>query len=83
MSPASPPKSAARPSRLQFYLVVALVLITIIILALLLLMLLSKHRWVEDKSRLSAKEFLQNQEKRIASLDARIQEQLKRYEEAQ
>ena len=75
------PKATKQSNRLQFYLVVGLVLITIFILALLLLMLLSKHRWAEQKSRLSAKEFLQNQDKHIAALDARIQEQLKRYEE--
>lgn len=67
--------------RLQFYLVVVLVLITIIILVLLLFMLLSKHHWTGDKNRLSAKEYLESQDRHIASLDARIQEQLKRYEE--
>jgi len=78
---AGSPKTAKQSSRLQFFLVVALVLITIVILVLLLLMLLSRHRWADDKSRLNAREFLQNQDKHIASLDARIQEQLKRYEE--
>lgn len=81
-SVAAPRKPAKQSSRLQFYLVVVLVLITIVILVLLLLMLLSKHRWTDDKSRLNAREFLQSQDKRIASLDARIEEQLKRYEEA-
>lgn len=75
-------KPAKQSGRLQFYLVVALVLITIVILVLLLLMLLSKHHWADDRSRLNAREFLQNQDKHIASLDARIQEQLKRYEDA-
>lgn len=58
-SPAMPPASAARssdarPGRLQFYLVIALVVITIVILALLVLMLLARHRWIDDKSHLIA-----------------------------
>ena len=75
------PKLAKRSSRLQFYLVVMLVLITIVILILLLLMLLSRHRWADDNKQLRPREFLTNQDKHIASLDARIKEQLKRYEE--
>ena len=75
-------KPATRTSRLQFYLVVALVLITIAILVLLLLMLLSRRRWANDEPHLKPKEFLKDQDKHIASLDARIKEQLKRYEEA-
>lgn len=75
-----PASSTAK--RLQFYLVIALVLITIIILVLLLLMLLSKRRWVQDDPRLNTNEVLQKQDKHLASIDARIQEQLKRYEEA-
>jgi len=75
-------KSGKQASRLQFYLVVVLVLITIAILVLLLLMLLSKHRWANDQTHVEPKEFLKDQDKHIASLDARIKEQLKRYEEA-
>jgi hypothetical protein len=75
-------KPATRTSRLQFYLVVVLVLITIAILVFLLLMLLSRHRWANDEPHLKPKEFLKDQDKHIASLDARIKEQLKRYEEA-
>jgi hypothetical protein len=60
-SPAVPPMAAnrssdARPGRLQFYLVVALVAITIVILALLLLMLLARGRWIDDKPHLIATE---------------------------
>jgi len=60
-SPATSPTSAnrssgARPGRLQFYLVVALVAITIVILALLLLMLLARGRWINDKPHLIATE---------------------------
>lgn len=68
-SPAAPPTSAARPSdttspsRLQFYLVIVLVVITIVILALLLLMLLARHRWIEDKSRLTAPKDIESSRK--------------------
>jgi hypothetical protein len=48
--------SDARPGRLQFYLVIALVAITIVILALLLLMLLARRHWIDDKSHLTAME---------------------------
>jgi hypothetical protein len=74
-------KPIKQSNRLQFYLVVVLVLITIFILVLLLLMLLSRHRWADGNTHLRPKEFLNNQDKHIASLDARIKEQLKRYEE--
>ncbi len=75
-------KPGKQASRLQFYLVVVLVLITIAILVLLLLMLLSKRRWAYDQTHLETKECLKDQDKHIASLDARIKEQLKRYEES-
>ena len=78
----TPQPATSTAKRLQFYLVMALVLITIVILVLLLLMLLSKRRWVQDDSRLNTKEVLQKQDKHLASIDERIQEQLKRYEEA-
>ncbi len=73
-----PPKS----NLLQFYLVIALVVITIVILALLLLMLLARHRWTGEKDVPNVNEYLKNQDQHIASINARIQEQLKRYEEA-
>ena len=72
----------SKSSRLQFYLVVGLVLITIVILVLLLLMLLSRRRWAESGPQLSAQEFFRRQDKHIESLNERIQEQFKRYEEA-
>jgi len=75
-------KLGKQASRLQFYLVVVLVLITIAILVILLLMLVSRRRWATDQTHLEPKEFLKDQDKHIASLDARIKEQLKRYEEA-
>jgi len=67
--------------QLQFYLVLALVIITIVILVLLLLMLLFRHRWAGEKGKSSTGESLQRQDQRIASLNERIQEQLKRYDE--
>lgn len=78
---AAPADALPRTNRLQLYLVTALVIITIVILMLLALMLLSRHRWGQEDSILSAQEFLQDQDKRMAMLDARIQEQLKRYDE--
>jgi hypothetical protein len=62
-SPAAPPADTTRPSRLQFYLVIALVVITIVILVLLLLMLLARHRWIEDRSRLTAAENIEDARK--------------------
>ena len=76
------PAKKAQTNGLQFYLVIILVAITIGILALLLIMLLSKRRWTDEKKEMNVNEFLKNQDKRIASLNARINEQLKRYEEA-
>ena len=74
--------SRSKSNRLQYYLVIALVIITIVILAMLLLMLLSRRRWAESGPQLSADEFLRKQDKHIESLNERIQEQFKRYEEA-
>lgn len=82
-SKSPPPRQNAKsaPSRLQFFLVVILVIITIIILLLLLLMLLARNRLTDDKYALSAGEHLEHQSKKIADLNLRIKEQLKRYEE--
>jgi hypothetical protein len=76
------PVSRSKSNRLQFYLVIVLVLITIGILVMLLFMLLWKRRWADSDSQLSAQEYLRNQDKHIESLNERIQEQFKRYEEA-
>lgn len=76
------PKNAPTKFRLQFFLVIGLVVITIGILFLLLLMLFARHRFSEVKSKLSASEFLQQQDKKIAALDTRIKEQFERYDEA-
>jgi hypothetical protein len=69
-------------SGLQSYLIIALVVITIIILSLLVLMLLSRYRWAEDRQPVNLNALLQKQEDHIASINARIKEQLKRYDEA-
>jgi hypothetical protein len=74
-------KSTSFASRLQYYLVVGLVIITIIILGFLMLMLLSRYRIKPEAAPLSTHEYLQRQDETIASLNARIQEQLKRYDE--
>ena len=79
---AAEPEAPSGSFRLQYYLVVALIVITIIILLLLVLMLFSKYRWTDDKTTLNVDEFLESQDKRIASLNARIEEQLKRYDDA-
>lgn len=67
---------------LQYYLVISLVIITIIILLLLVLMLLSKYRGAEDRTPIDVEGFLNQQDEQIAALDARIQEQFKRYDSA-
>jgi hypothetical protein len=78
---ATKPVGTSFTSRLQYYLVVGLVVITMIILALLVLMLLSRYRERKDTPPLSTNEVLLHQDEAIASLNARIHEQLKRYDE--
>jgi hypothetical protein len=68
--------------RLQFFLVIGLVVITIGILFLLLMMLLARHRFSKVKSKLRASDFLQDQEKKIEAIDERIKEQIERFEKA-
>lgn len=67
---------------LQYYLVVALIVLTITILVLLVLMLLTHYRWEDSRGLKSSNEILRKQNSRIAELDERIKEQLKRYDEA-
>ncbi len=81
-TPSEAAASSPTPNGLQFYLVIILVAITILILALLLIMLLAKRRWTDESDEMNVHEFLNNQDKRIASINARIKEQFKRYEEA-
>jgi hypothetical protein len=67
---------------LQSYLIIGLVVITIIILFILFLMMLSKYRWSDNTNPVNIDALLQKQEDHIASINARIKEQLKRYDEA-
>lgn len=71
----------ANSGRLQYYLVFGLVVITIGILLLLAFMLVFRHHWGNGKKSLKTNEYLQHQDKRIASINARVQEQIKRYDE--
>ena len=77
-----PPVPAKKTNRLLFYLLIGLVAVTIIILLLLLLMLLSRRHWAEGKAPGNVLASLKNQDEHIASLNTRIQEELKKYEEA-
>jgi len=74
----------SRPSgygRFQYYLIVALVVITIGILFLLILMLISNRRSRRKPTPPKIDESLKHQDERIASINARVREQLKRYDE--
>lgn len=83
ISPSPTDESSNRQGTLQFqfYLVLTLVIITIVILVLLLLMLLFRQRWAGEQGKISTGESLKRQDERIAMLNARIREQLKRYDE--
>ncbi len=74
--------SPQRSNWLQYYLVITLIAITITILILLILMLLAHYRGIGERIPTSSKDFLLKQNSRIAELDERIKEQLKRYDEA-
>jgi hypothetical protein len=75
-------RKASFTSRLQYYLVIGLVIIIVIVLILLVLMLLSRNKAKNALSPLSTDEYFQRQDETIASLNARIHEQLKRYDDA-
>lgn len=77
-----PTKALTPQTRLQRYLVVILVIITIVILILLLLMLLTRRWLIDEKTLKESVALLQQQDKKMASLDADIKEQFKRYDEA-
>ena len=77
----SEPATPSFTSRLQYYLVIGLVIITMTILVLLILMLLSRFREGKNNAPLNTNDYLQRQDEAIASLNARIQEQLKRYDD--
>lgn len=75
-------ESKSPASSLQYYLIIALVIITIVILCLLTMMLIARHRWTDEDKPTQIKNLLKQQDDRIASLNERIEEQLKRYDEA-
>jgi hypothetical protein len=79
-TPEPPPQPAARPGRMQYYLVIGLVILTLAILVLLLAMLVLKNRWANPGPPIKPDDFLKRQDERIAALDAEIQEQLKRFD---
>lgn len=82
-APTEPTRTVSRRGNwLQYYLVIALVIITVGILVLLVMMLLTRYRWVNEDPPLSTSEFLKLQDERLSKLDARIKEQLKRYDNA-
>jgi hypothetical protein len=69
-------------SRLQYFLMVGLVIITIALLGLLLVFLFSRQKIKTALMPLDTDEYFKQQDEAIASLNQRIQEQLKRYDEA-
>lgn len=75
-----PQMSTPQPKRLQYYLVIGLIMLTLVILVLLLVMLVSKSHWANASSPIQPDEFLERQEERIAEIDAKIHEQLKRFD---
>lgn len=83
-SPLSSPPPASKRSRLQYYLIIALIVISLTVLILLSCIMLSfRNEWKSGKRQiLNTKEYLKRQDERIASLNARIKEQLERYEAA-
>jgi hypothetical protein len=68
-------------SQLQYYLVISLVFITIVILALLVLMLLARNKWTAEKTQINSDDLFNQHDEHIASINARIHENLKRYDE--
>ncbi|RJQ85270.1 MAG: hypothetical protein C4519_03445 [Desulfobacteraceae bacterium] len=80
---ASSARPIAQPHVFQDYLVIGLVIITAGILILLVITLLLSRKGLDDGvPALSTNEHLKHQDARIASLNARIKEQLERYEKA-
>ncbi len=80
----APPSKTSRQTmfRLQFFLVIGLVVITIGILFLLLMMLFARHRFSEVKTKLSTGDVLKQQDQKIDALNSRIKEQFERYDQA-
>ena len=76
------PVSSSHPNRLQYYLVIGLVVLTIAILILLVLMLLTKYRWGNNRPLFNIDDHLKEQQAKIETINGRIKEQLKNYEKA-
>ncbi len=76
------PVSSAHANRLQYYLVIGLVVLTIAILILLVLMLLTKYRWGNNRRLFNIDDHLKEQQAKIETINGRIKEQLKNYEKA-
>ena len=72
----------ARAGRFQYYLIVALVVITIVILLLVVMTMVWRHRSGNEIERLKTSDYLQYQDRQIASLNEQIEEQLQRYHQA-
>jgi cadmium resistance protein CadD (predicted permease) len=75
-------QNASIVNRFYFHLVIGLLTISIVILVLLLLLLIFRPRWLYDKNPLKDIESIKQQDEHIASIDAQIHEELKRYEKA-
>ena len=75
-------QNASIVNRFYFHLVIGLLTISIVILVLLLLLLIFRRRWLYDKNPLKDIESIKQQDEHIASIDAQIHEELKRYEKA-
>lgn len=79
---ADAPRQNREPHRLQYYLVIGLVLLTIAILLLLVVMLLTKYKWINDRLLFKMDNHLKEQQDKIDTINGRIKEQLKHYEKA-
>ncbi len=76
------PVSSSHPNRLQYYLVIGLVVLTIAILILLVLMLLTKYRWGNNRRLFNIDDHLKEQQAKIETINGRIREHLKNYEKS-
>lgn len=77
-----PSGSGGITSRLQYFLIVGLVVIIIALLGLLLVFLFSRKKIKTALMPLDTDDYFKQQDEAIASLNKRIQQQLKRYDEA-
>lgn len=68
--------------RLQYFLMIGLVIIIIALLGLLVLIMFSRHKTKNIATSIGTNDYFKHQDEAIASLNTRIREQLKRYDEA-